>query len=82
MKKIPKKNEEDKKDVKIIDDTSSNREGLDENDKKIKFDLQEIISLVFLICGFIFLIIGVLIFKWTFTQMTTVFFIMAINFVE
>ena len=82
MKKIPKKNEEDKKDVKIIDDTSSNREGLDENDKKIKFNLQEIISLVFLICGFIFLIIGVLIFKWTFTQMTTVFFIMAINFVE
>ena len=50
MKKIPKKNEEDKKDVKIIDDTSSNGEGLDENDKKIKSNFKEIISLVFLIC--------------------------------
>ena len=68
-----KKDEENKKDEKTIDDTSSNREGLVENDKKIKFDLKEIISLVLLVFGFIFLILGVLIFKWSFMQMTTLF---------
>ena len=73
--------EKNKGDDENNDDMTSEKSKLvggENENNKVKFEWRELIPLILCTLGFVIIIVGILIFKWSFMQMTTVFFILAI----
>ena len=75
-KEEKEKNKEDEE--SDLTSEKSKLKGEETGDNRIKFKFGEFIPLILCALGFVIIIVGIVIFKWSFIPMTTVFFILAI----